>query len=176
MTTAELIAACAQDTGLPFLVIGGLAVIAYGYPRDTVDLDYLVRRSEREAWQQALAKYGYESVQAHENFAQFVSKQGWIDLDLMFVQERTFDTMFATSELKSVGPTLARFPSLKHLVALKLHVVNQNLPHRTLGDLDDIINLVLANRINLREEKWRQLFTKYGTIEVYGKVLHATAA
>ena len=176
MTTAELIAACANQTGLPFLVIGGLAVIAYGYPRDTVDLDYVVRRSEREAWQQALAKYGYDPLHTHENFAQFVSKQGWIDLDLMFVCDGTFDAMFATSVLKSVGPTLARFPSLEHLVALKLHVVKQDLPHRTLGDLDDIINLVLANRVNLREERWRQLFAKYGTIAVYEKILHATTA
>jgi hypothetical protein len=64
---------------------------------------------------------------------------------------------------------------LEHLVALKLHAAKQDLPHRTLGDLDDIINLVLANRVNLREERWRQLFAKYGTIEVYEKVLHATA-
>ena len=175
MNTAEIIAACSKDTGLPFLVIGGLAVIAHGYPRDTVDLDYLVRHSDRDAWRQALAAYGYETVHKHENFIQFASKQGLIDLDLMFVNERTFDTMFGASEIKNIGPAAARFPSLEHLMALKLHVVKQNLPQRVLGDLDDIVNLVLANRVNLREEKWRQLFVKYGTLEVYEKIVHATA-
>lgn len=175
MTTAEVIAACSQDPGLPFLVIGGLAVIAHGYSRDTLDLDYLVRCSDRDAWQRALARYDYATAYEHESFAQFASKRGWIDIDLMFVNERTFDAMFAASELKRLGGASARFPSLEHLVALKLHVIKQNLRHRMLGDFDDIINLVLANRVNLREEKWRQLFAKYGSLEVYEKVVHATA-
>ena len=57
MNTAEVITACNKEAGLPFLIIGGLAVIAHGYQRNTVDLDYLARRSDREAWQQALAKF-----------------------------------------------------------------------------------------------------------------------
>ena len=68
-----------------------------------------------------------------------------------------------------------RFPSLEHLVALKLHVLKQNLPHRMLGDMDDVINLLLVNRVDLRQEKWRQLFVKYGSLELYEKVLRATA-
>ena len=176
MTTAEILFACTHDTSLPFLVIGGLAVIAHGYPRTTVDLDYLTRRADREAWQEALLKYGYEVGHAHDNFAQFVSAHGWIDLDLMFVNDQTFDRMFAASELKSVGPAKVRFPSLEHLLALKLHVLKQGLPHRMLGDLDDIINLVMANRIDLREEKWRQWFAKYGNLDLYEKALHATSS
>ena len=83
--------------------------------------------------------------------------------------------MFGASEIKNIGLAAARFPSLEHLMALKLHVVKQNLPQGVLGDLDHIVNLVLANRVNLREEKWRQLFVKYGTLEVYEKIVHATA-
>jgi hypothetical protein len=155
-------------------VIGGLAVIAHGYARDTLDLDYLVRRSDRETWRRHLAGYGYAPVHEHENFTQFISKHGWIDLDLMFVNDHTFDRMLAASELKGVGPVEVRFPALEHLVALKLHVARQDLRHRTLRDLDDIINLVLVNGIDLGEEKWRQLFAKYGTVELYEKVARAT--
>jgi hypothetical protein len=39
MTTAEVIADCLKNSELPFLVIGGLAVIAYGHPRDTIALN-----------------------------------------------------------------------------------------------------------------------------------------
>ena len=176
MTTAEIIAVCARNSELPFLVIGGLAVIAYGHPRDTIDLDYLVRRSDREAWRRALASQGYEIAHEHENFAQFTSKRGWVDLDLMFVNGPTFETMVAASELKSLGSSDARFPSLEHLIALKLHVINQGIPHRMLGDMDDVINLLVANHVDVRQERWRQLFAKYANLELYEKVARAIAS
>jgi len=175
MTTAEIIATCAKNSDLPFLVIGGLAVVAYGHPRDTIDLDYLVRRSDRQAWYRTLASQGYEVTHEHENFAQFTSKPGWVDLDLMFVNDSTFETMFTASQLKCLGTSDARFPSLEHLIALKLHVIKQGIPHRMLGDMDDVINLLLANHVDLRQENWRQLFVKYGNLDLYEKVARAIA-
>jgi hypothetical protein len=170
MTTAEIIVLCATNSELRFLVIGGLAVIAHGYPRHTMDLDYLVRRSDRDAWRNLLAGHNYEPTHEHENFTQFTSRAGWIDLDLMFVNDSTFEAMFAASELKSLGTSKARFPSLQHLIALKLHVIKQNIPHRVLGDMDDVINLLLANQVDVRQENWRQLFLKYATLDVYEKI------
>lgn len=35
---------------LPFLVIGGHAVNAYGYSRETADLDILVNKADRDQW------------------------------------------------------------------------------------------------------------------------------
>ena len=175
MTPAEIIAVCAKNPELRFLVIGGLAVIAYGYPRNTVDLDFLVHRFDRDAWRSLLAGYGYEPAHEHEHFTQFTSREGWIDLDLMFVSDSTFEAMFAASELKSLGPSNARFPSLEHLIALKLHVIKQNIPHRLLGDMDDVINLLLANRVDVRQENWRQLFLKYASLDLYEKVVRAVA-
>lgn len=173
MTTSEIISACGHETQLPFLVIGGIAIVAHGYQRDTIDLDYLVRQSDRAAWRDALKKLGYQIAHEHDRFDQFASTHGWIDLDVMYVTEQTFDTMFAASELKNLGSADARFPSLEHLIALKLHVLKQNIPHRMLGDMDDVINLVLANHVNLRQDKWRELFVKYGSLDLYEKIIRA---
>lgn len=173
MTTSEIIATFAHDTNLPFLVIGGIAIVAHGYQRDTIDLDYLARQSDRPAWRNALKNLGYEIVHEHDRFDQFASTRGWIDLDVMYVNERTFDTMFAASELKNLGSADGRFPSLEHLIALKLHVLKQNIPHRMLGDMDDVINLLLANRVDLRQDKWQELFVKYGNLDLYEKIVRA---
>lgn len=175
MTPAEIIGASSKNSELPFLVIGGLAVIAHGYPRDTVDLDYLVRRSDREAWIRALVCQGYGLAHEHENFAQFTSEPGGTDVDLMFVNDSTFDAMFAASTSQDTGVSQARFPSLEHLVALKLHVLKQGLRHRALKDMDDVINLLLANRVDLRQENWKQLFVKYGNQDMYEKIARAIA-
>jgi hypothetical protein len=176
VTTPEIIAACAKTTQKPFLVIGGHAVIAHGYSRNTVDLDLLVRQADRETWTKALAALGYESCHTHENFEQFRSASQDIDLDLMFVSEATFEGIFATSKETSFGSIASRIPSLQHLIALKLHVLKQGLEHRVLGDLDDVIQLILGNNVDLDQEEWKQIFEKYGNQEIYEKVRHASRA
>jgi hypothetical protein len=175
MTPAQIIAACSKNSELPFLIIGGMAVIAHGYPRDTVDLDYLVRRSDREAWRRALASHGFAIAYEHDNFAQFTSEPGGTDVDLMFVNDSTFDVMLAASTTQDTGASQARFPSLEHLIALKLHVLKQGLRHRMLKDMDDVVNLLLANRVDLRQENWRQLFDKYGNRDLYERIARAIA-
>jgi hypothetical protein len=175
MKTIDIIAACAKNPELPFLIIGGFAVVAHGYPRETVDLDYLVLQPHRDAWQRVFRGLGYQPTHEHENFVQYVSERGGIDLDLMFVKPPTFEAMFAASRVRSFGPTEARVVSLEHLIALKLHVIKQDIRHRVLGDMDDVINLLLANRVDLRQESWRQLFLKYGDLELYEKIARAIA-
>ena len=41
--------------------------------------------------------------------------------------------------------------------------------------MDDVINLLLANRVDLRQENWRQLFEKYGNRDLYKKIARAIA-
>jgi hypothetical protein len=174
MTAPQVLKACAQEAHLPFLVIGGFAVIAHGYQRSTGDLDVLVRRSDDTAWTEALKRVGYTLLHAQRTFAQYKSADGSIDLDLMYVDDATFDPMYAASEPKDFHGVPIKVPSLEHLVALKLHVLKQDLRHRRLYDADDIIQLVLRNKIDLRESKWQALFEKYGTLEWYEKIRHAT--
>jgi hypothetical protein len=90
MTTAEVLKACAEESKLPFFVIGGYAVIAHGYQRHTSDLDVLIRRSELDAWIKALAKVNYEPNHIHQTFARFKSSAGTIDLDVMLVSDESF--------------------------------------------------------------------------------------
>ena len=172
MTTTEILAACAQVA--PALVIGGHAVIAHGYSRTTLDLDLMVRKADRETWTKALAGLGYESFHSHENFQQFRSTNRDMDLDLMYVGEATFDGVYAASKETSFGPIAVRIPSLQHLFALKLHVLKQGIEHRLLGDLDDVIQLVLVNGVNVEQEEWKRIFEKYGNAGLYDKVRHAS--
>ncbi len=97
-----------------------------------------------------------------------------MDLDLMFVGDPTFDRMYLASIEKSLGSIAARVPSLEHLVALKLHVLKQNLAHRILGDFDDVIQLVLVNGIDLAQPGWREIFLKFGNEQIYDKIRDAT--
>jgi len=42
---------------------------------------------------------------------------------------------------------------------------------RYLKDFLDVENLVRVNKVDLRSDKIRQLFVKYGTMELYEKVI-----
>ena len=64
---------------------------------------------------------------------------------------------------------------LEHLIALKLHALKHGRIERYLKDYLDVEGLVRANKIDLRQEKVRELFLKYGTLDVYEKISQTTA-
>lgn len=164
----------ARARGLDFLVIGGLAVNFYGYSRDTADLDLLIPRESRALWEELLSGLGYTAERDAEVFSQWAPpQQGQWPVDLMLVRETTFAPMLAESrEVDMYGEQL-RIPSLQHLLALKLHALKHTRAHRFLKDFQDVEGLVRINQIDLRSETIRQLFLKYGNLELYEKVLRA---
>jgi hypothetical protein len=155
---------------LPFLVIGGHAVIAYGYGRLTHDTDFLVKRDDREAWFAKVKQAGLELVFETSAFAQFAPPEG-DGFDLMFVTAETFQQMWEDSKEFDCQGDPARFPSLDHLLALKVHALKLQPPHRTSKDAEDVEKLARLNKLNLADKKYEELFLKYGSREVYETIL-----
>lgn len=173
MKAAEVLKACVEQSTSPFIVIGGFAVIAHGYQRTTMDLDLLIRRAHADQWTDLLKRIGYDLDYAHQTFARYKSSQH-IDLDVMYVNDATFDGMFVAAVPTQFDGVPVKVPSFEHLLALKLHVSKQELRHRRLYDWDDIVNLIVQNKIDMREPRWRAVFEKYGTLDLYEKVKRAT--
>lgn len=170
MNVPELLAACSKNPDLPFLVIGGHAVIAHGYPRTTFDVDLLIRRAQSGSWTKQLIDFGYRLEGQELTFARFSPPPGGLDLDLMLVDDATFTGMWQTAQTTNLLGIKVKIPGLDHLLALKLHVLKQNQRHRIVKDLDDIIRLVLANGLNVETEHYQKLFAKYGNLELLEKV------
>jgi hypothetical protein len=64
-------------------------------------------------------------------------------------------------------------PSLSHLIALKLHSIKYNPKLRLTRDLPDIINLIRINELNHKNPDFKELCLKFGTEEIYNKILEA---
>jgi hypothetical protein len=62
------------------------------------------------------------------------------------------------------------------LIALKLHALKNGRFERFLKDFLDTENLILINRLDIKSENMRQLFAKYGTMELYDKISRSLAA
>ena len=172
MNLFEILHRLSEDYRLPFVVIGGHAVNALGYSRQTLDLDLMVRRADRDAWLAALAGIGYGLDRDGEVFLQLApGLRGMWPIDLMLANERTFDGVFAESTTREFRGASLRVPSLEHLFALKLHALKHGLPHRDAKDFGDLTQLILANTVDVRGQKFRQLVEKYGTTQIYERLL-----
>ena len=159
------------------MVIGGIAVIEHGYPRFTADLDLLVQREARGGWHALLSDLGYDMTQERETFGQYASRDGtgW-PLDLMFVNEPTFQGIWAASRPAEVQGAHLPLVSLEHLLSLKLHALKHSHLRRFLKDFDDVLHLVAVNKIDLRSPASRGLFLKYGNADLYDKFCRACEA
>ena len=160
-----------DQRGLPFLVIGGLAVNLQGYSRDTADLDLLIDRASRDPWLGLFSELGYTLYRDSGTFIQLTPPaQGAWPVDLMLVQQATFEPMRrAAIEMDLYGARVL-IPTVEHLLALKLHALKHGHIERYLKDYLDAEGLIRIHHIDLRSENIRQMFEKHGTVELYEKL------
>lgn len=176
MSQLTAIRNAAADHGLEFLLIGGNAVIAYGVERETADVDFMVRREQLTGWQDLLLGLGYRVLHDGGAFLQFVppATSVW-PVDLMVVNEQTFGKLSASSRPLVLWGQEWRIPSPAHLVALKLHALKHGGKHRNLRDFLDVTGIVQQQRLDLNGPEMREMFERYGSPELYRKVLLASA-
>jgi hypothetical protein len=174
MPLFEQLSQAAAKRGLKFLVIGGHAVIAHGYARTTFDVDLFVEKVRQTEWKELMEALGYGPTAQHETFMQFAapSPQAW-PVDLMLVSPETFAGVWKDAMETPLETVAVRIPCLRHLLALKLHVLKQGLGHRVVKDLNDVVQLIELNRVEVRTEEFRQLCLRYGNVEWYERLVVA---
>lgn len=162
----------AAETNLQALLIGGHAVNMHGVSRFTEDFDFLIPREKLEAWKALLAGLGFAMFREGPNFAQFARdvEKGPKRLDLMLVNDATFSKLAAGSLPLPEPSESLRIVCVEHLIALKLHVLKQDLEHRRLRDFLDVVDLVKKNQIDLQTAEMQEIFERYGTPELYRQV------
>ena len=166
----------ARQRNLNFLVIGGLAVIFHGHARDTADLDLLIRKNDRQKWINLLMALGYSAQSDKEAFIQLSPpKQGAWPVDLMLVEDATFDPILAAGVDVEMYDTKLKIPSVEHLLALKLHALKHGHIGRYSKDFLDVEGIVRVNKLDLNSENIRRIFLKYGTVKIYEQISRSAA-
>ncbi len=181
MRLLQTISEKAGAAGLPFLVIGGYAVMAHGFVRATDDLDLLAQAGQRKKWQQLLEGMGMTVYRESPTFLQFNPAPGErLPLDLMFVADDVFGRMKPVAERTTLSGIPVGVVSLIQLIALKCHAIrnaegkDKNL--RIVKDTDDLINLIKLNSVDLNFREIRDTILKHGTEDLYQKLQRACAA
>ncbi len=142
LETIERIVRALNEAGVPFIVVGGLAVVAHGYGRQTQDLDVVIRLEPdaiRNAFR-ALASLGYQPrvpVTA-DGFADAEQRHRWISekgmtvlnfhsdqhretpVDLFVTEPFDFRVEYDSAIVEEVAPGVpVRIVRLETLVRLK---------------------------------------------------------
>jgi len=170
MSALEKIAGCARTERLPFLLAGGHAVIAHGYHRTTFDIDLAVRRADRDKWLEVMSALGYALFHEGPAFAQFNPPAGAAPVDLMFLNEHTFEKLQSAAAPNRDGEGFPSVICLRDLLAMKCHAIKHGHGGRIVKDADDVIQLFLINRLDPAISDWRDLVLKYGTQDLYEKL------
>ena len=153
------------------MLAGGHAVIAHGHPRNTFDIDLIVRRTDRALWEDLTRSFGYSFHREGPTFLQFnPPNEQTLPLDLMLVGDDTFAKLMAEAVPAPASAGGAKVVSLRHLLALKCHAIKHGHKGRIVKDAEDVIQLALVNKLDVDEPTVRDLFLKHGTTELYEKV------
>ena len=169
----HLMAGLADKQRVECILIGGFAVNFHKYTRMTTDVDFLIAKDDFQKIEDALDKAGYKNHSIHENFAQFKDDQGALmNVDFMFVDRQTMEKIRKEGHpIKIVGEEFI-IPSLRHLIALKLHALKSSKGRLT-TDMVDIINLIEVNQIDVKSKEFEDMCLKFGTADIYQKIREA---
>ena len=126
-STPEIIADGLADRGVPVLVIGGMALPAFDVIRQTIDMDCLMVDAQAGELHALLTEAGYVELARAEGFVQYTSPSVYhADVDVMLVDQGTFDKVMARSRRLDVGRASMRVPCAAHMVMLKLHAMKNH--------------------------------------------------
>lgn len=171
MEILRTISLYAEAKTLPFLLIGGHAVNAYGIQRQTGDIDLLVRRSDSHEWAELFKKLQYDSIQYDSNFLRYKpdTLAAW-PIDLMLVDDTTFLKLFNDSREVNLGVVNVRVVSPRHLATLKIHALKVYQEHRFAKDYNDLLQLLKGECRDISSEDLRDLCLRYATRELFEKI------
>jgi hypothetical protein len=155
------------------VLVGGYALIANKVQRLTFDIDFIVTEIDCSKIEQELIKAGYSIFNRQDAFLQFRSdKKGKRDIDFLISDQATLDILISQGKKYLIDGETFIVPSPTHLIAMKLHSIANN-KKREFRDLPDIIQLILMNEIDPKDQALNQMFVKYDLMELYEKVLQA---
>jgi hypothetical protein len=171
----DKIARLLEEDGIPYALIGAMALNAYGYERATVDVDFLLTREGLADFKQRHLGLGY--VEKFAGSKGFRDTENNVTIDVVLSGEYPGDglpkpVMFPDPADAAVrGERVALLP-LSRLIELKL-ASGMTAPHR-LKDLADVLEVIRLLKLpaGLVEEldpyvreKYRELWQAAQTVE-----------
>ncbi|NLG33766.1 MAG: nucleotidyltransferase family protein [Lentisphaerae bacterium] len=155
---AEVVSAL-REGGLPFLLVGGLSLLAHHVERATGDIDFACRKTDKELAASIMKRLGYAVMNANPDLYARYHKPERRVVDFIYMNHSTFAQLEESSVETDVSRVRVQVPSLNHLLAMKLFSVSQS---STRGkDLGDILSLIANNGVDVHSREFQDLCLKF---------------
>lgn len=146
-----------EAAGIPLLLAGGWAVSAHGFPRNTLDLDWVCSRSLEAEARAIMEQLGF--LPRSDGMAtrfQYARELAFPFVDLLWVSNETFSRLRG-----EMDPVLGvRVVSFEGLIAMKLHALRDH-DQRKGRDLRDLQELLDRNPGKISEQALKGMCLKY---------------
>jgi hypothetical protein len=154
-----------EQRGEPFAVVGGVALLAYGAPRATFDLDLLAARGTQNDLVAFLEGRGFATLSVQPGFSNHQHAEAAMGrLDVIYVSGTTATAVFAGCTERTIAPgVLAPVPRPEHLVAMKVQAFTADRTrYSDLADLQFLLSLP-----DLDQPRARSYFESAGLLDYY---------
>ena len=118
-----------------------------------------------------MEKLQYRKGQDDERFARFRPDAlvNW-PIDLMFVDDQTFQKLMDQSIEAAFGSAGVRVVSARHLAIMKIHALKTFQQHRFVKDYNDLIALLRSGRTGITSDELKELCHRYATPGLFKKL------
>jgi len=158
------------------IIVGGWAINLHGFPRQTIDFDFMIYEEEFDIISQALLKLGYYQTVKTELYARFESdsNDSYLYFDCLFADKNTYNKLSSYGKLIKIYNTEFILPCPMHIIAMKLHALKHGSHDREYKDFNDILSLIRIYDIDIsNKSELEELCLKFGNRKLYTKIVES---
>ena len=165
----SVVGAACDAAGARWVVIGGIAMYAYGHARNTFDCDVASENRCRMEILRGLQEGGFRLLNDASAFSNLLHPDRELGrLDFLWMDEKTSDKIFREARRIAVGADLMiPAASPEHLVAMKVQAISSS-PTRVFRDGEDLQFLLSIPEID--DNRVREFFEAAGLVELLGRL------
>lgn len=161
-----------KEQDIRYALMGGMALGAWGVPRGTVDIDFLVHRDDIGKAASIMQGLGYECHHKTENVSQYLSPlKIFGEVDFLHAFRTHSLSMLQRTEEKQMfnGTVTVKILQLEDLIGFKLQGMVSDDSRKSL-DLSDIESLMAVNKKNVDWTLVKEYFDLFNCIELFHKL------
>lgn len=148
---------------IPYLVTGGVAVVVWGRPRYTADIDLVIelKKEKTKKFIAALAKEGYidedvvnEAIKLQSEF-NFIDNESGMKVDFWILKDSDFDkSRLNRAVARIIFGQKVYFSSPEDLILKKMLWFNESKSNRQLEDIHSIMAIIKSQLDYNYLKKW----------------------